>query len=232
MTNPAIKQFRPAGDYVQMRTEWLKNYDRLTYTGLSGYVLRSTHALIERDFSPNDSFQHVIEVGAGTLAHLPFVRHRFDKYVVSDSDPDVVAALEKRPLPPGVEVVGLPTGAIPFPDNSFDRLIATHVLEHIPNPVSALEEWVRVLKPGGVLSIVLPCDPGLAWRVGRRLGPRSRWTTNNLPYDYFMAREHVNNIFGLISILSYHLPVGKAQWWPLGLPLPDFNLIFAANYRV
>jgi phosphatidylethanolamine/phosphatidyl-N-methylethanolamine N-methyltransferase len=57
------------------------------------------------------------------------------------------------------------------PSASFDRLIATHVLEHLPKPERVLREWARVVRPGGTLSLILPCDPGLARRLGRHFGP-------------------------------------------------------------
>jgi len=40
--------------------------------------------------------------------------------------------------------------------NKYDFLLASHCLEHIANPVKAVQEWQRVLKPGGVLLLVLP----------------------------------------------------------------------------
>ena len=43
-----------------------------------------------------------------------------------------------------------------FPDNSFDLVIATSVLEHVENPHKVLKEMVRVLSPGGVIFIVSP----------------------------------------------------------------------------
>lgn len=41
-------------------------------------------------------------------------------------------------------------------DASFDFLIASHLLEHVANPLRALMEWHRVLKPDGVLLLVVP----------------------------------------------------------------------------
>jgi ubiquinone/menaquinone biosynthesis C-methylase UbiE len=174
----------------------------------------------------------VLEVGAGTLAHLPFVRHRFDRYIASDFDQGVVDSIKDKELPRGVELLKLNANGLPFDDNSFERLIATHVLEHLPFPHLVIQEWVRVLKPGGVLSLILPCDPGWAWRVGRSFGPRQRAEKAGLPYDYYMAREHINGIFNLHQILKYHFPQREVTWWPLRLPLANLNLIYAGNFYV
>lgn len=45
---------------------------------------------------------------------------------------------------------------LPFPDGTFDRIIASEVMEHIPDDVAALDELVRVLRPGGVLAVTVP----------------------------------------------------------------------------
>jgi hypothetical protein len=62
----------------------------------------------------------------------------------------------------------------------------------LPDPVSALKEWNRVVRPDGLISIVLPCDPGLAWRAGRSFGPRRNATKLGIEYDYLEAAEHVS----------------------------------------
>ena len=45
---------------------------------------------------------------------------------------------------------------MPFPDGSFDRVIAAEVLEHIPADRHALREIARVLRPGGRLAVTVP----------------------------------------------------------------------------
>ena len=47
-------------------------------------------------------------------------------------------------------------GALPFHDHSLDYVIASHVLEHVANPVAALVEWYRVVRPGGILYLIVP----------------------------------------------------------------------------
>lgn len=45
---------------------------------------------------------------------------------------------------------------IPRPDACFDFVFSSHCLEHMPDTIRSLEEWKRVLKPGGFLVLVLP----------------------------------------------------------------------------
>jgi SAM-dependent methyltransferase len=45
---------------------------------------------------------------------------------------------------------------LPFPDGTFDRVIASEVLEHVPDDAAALSELCRVLRPGGTLAATVP----------------------------------------------------------------------------
>ncbi|HET6964079.1 MAG TPA: class I SAM-dependent methyltransferase [Acidimicrobiales bacterium] len=45
---------------------------------------------------------------------------------------------------------------LPFPDGSFDRVIAAEVLEHIPEDRGAIAELARVLRPGGTIAVTVP----------------------------------------------------------------------------
>jgi ubiquinone/menaquinone biosynthesis C-methylase UbiE len=116
-----------------------------------------------------------------------------------------------------------------YPDGSFDRLIATHVLEHLPEPVSVLREWNRVVRPGGIISIVLPCDPGFLWRLGRHLGPRRNAKKLGLAYDYLQAAEHINSIFNLVVFIRHHFESLNELWYPTRIPVPDLNLFYICH---
>ncbi len=59
---------------------------------------------------------------------------------------------------------------LPFHDHSLDYVIASHVLEHVANPVAALAEWHRVVRPGGILYLVVP-DRRTTWDQPRALTP-------------------------------------------------------------
>lgn len=61
----------------------------------------------------------------------------------------------------------------PFADNSFDRVVAIHVIEHVADVIRTLEEFHRLLRPGGRVRIETPhytdfssfCDPTHRWHL-------------------------------------------------------------------
>lgn len=220
--------------------EWRNNfhalYDNANYSSsLQAKVMHASHRLLERPFSQTDYFSKVLEIGAGTGEHTQFLRHKFDHYVISDQDAKTldVAKIKINPSLKDKFIFEVQTGeAINYPDNSFDRVIAAHVLEHIYQPHLALKEWRRVIKDGGTLSILLPTDPGVAWRIGRMLGPRKKAYAAGIAYDYIMAREHVNSCVNLIAILKHYFPECKEAWWPVSISSVDLNLFYAFHATV
>ncbi|WP_446028960.1 class I SAM-dependent methyltransferase [Lelliottia amnigena] len=220
--------------------EWRNNfhalYDNANYSSsLQAKVMHASHRLLERPFSQANYFPKVLEIGAGTGEHTQFLRHNFDHYVISDQDAKTLE-VAKNKINTSLKdkfIFEAQTGeSINHPDNSFDRVIAAHVLEHIYQPHLALKEWRRVIKDGGVLSILLPTDPGVAWRIGRMLGPRKHAYAAGIAYDYIMAREHVNSCINLIAILKHYFPECKEAWWPVPLPSVDLNLFYAFHATV
>ncbi|WP_421696186.1 class I SAM-dependent methyltransferase [Aestuariivirga sp.] len=214
--------------WTDYRSRFSTVYDQANYgDSLQARVMRMGHKLAEKPFGPNTHFNSVLEVGAGTGEHAPFVRHSFDRYVITDADPEALTVAKKK-------LSGFNDGklqfevqsanALNFPDGSFDRLIATHVLEHLYEPHKVLKEWRRVLRPGGTMTILIPTDPGLAWRMSRHFGPRRNATRMGFSYDYVMAREHVNPCNNLVALLRHYFPAALENWWPFGLPSMDINL--------
>jgi len=94
--------------------------------------------------------------------------------------------VDLRPAGPHVSVLG-DAAALPFGEASFDAVICTHVLEHVPRDCAAMAEIYRVLRPGGTAIISVPLrleratveDPTLSdpAEQERRFGERGhvRW---------------------------------------------------------
>lgn len=96
----------------------------------------------------------VLDIGAGGSSYHKFFPNRITLDVDETRKPDIVGDAQK----------------LPFEDNSFEMILCTEVLEHIPDPVMAIKEMKRVLKPEGKLVLstrfVFPIHdaPGDYWR--------------------------------------------------------------------
>jgi ubiquinone/menaquinone biosynthesis C-methylase UbiE len=222
--------------WLDYRSRFSAVYDDSNYSSpLQSAVMRSSHVLTEKPFGPLVHFGKVLEVGAGTGEHIRFVRHSFDEYVLTDIDEatlDVARAKLGNDFGNSLRFEAQSGESLSYADNTFDRLIAVHVLEHICQPHLVLKEWARVIRAGGTLSILIPTDPGVAWRLGRHLGPRRNAIRQGIAYDYVMAREHVNSCNNLIALFRHYFKNGNEAWWPFPIASIDLNLFFAYNVTV
>ena len=57
---------------------------------------------------------------------------------------------------PGYQFIAEATDLVKIPSAKYDFLLASHCLEHMANPLLAVQEWLRVLKGDGVIILVLP----------------------------------------------------------------------------
>src|SRR5262245_50586909 len=127
----------------------------------------------------------VLEVGVGTGISLPDYSRDSRLYGV-DISPAMLAKARERVTELGLDnVEGLAVmdaEHLQFPDNSFDVVVAQYVITAVPDPEAALNEFVRVLKPGGEIIILsrVGAEAGLRRAVERWFAPAARklgWRT-------------------------------------------------------
>ncbi|EAZ91309.1 methyltransferase 24 [Crocosphaera chwakensis CCY0110] len=224
---------KPDPDFNAYHQLLAENYEDFNYgKSLSAFFMRKSHQLIEAPFTSKNYFERILEIGAGSGQHLRYVRHQFREYVMTDQSTAMLEQAKSNypsSLRERITICSSDAYKLRFDSESFDRLIATHVLEHLYYPHQVLREWDRVVRSGGVLSIVLPCDPGLLWRLGRMLGPRSQAHQKGISYDYWMAREHVNPFNNLKVFIEYYFERVETLWYPSRIPSMDTNLFYICN---
>lgn len=100
----------------------------------------------------------VLDIGCGSRPYEKTFFAGASKYIGTDylsdrSRPDVISSAL----------------AVPFLNDAFDTVVSTEVLEHVPDPLLAMREMQRVLKPGGHLVLSTPMY----------------WPRHEVPYDFF-----------------------------------------------
>ncbi len=107
------------------------------------------------DIQANDV---VLDCGCGEGFYTMVMNELFEcKITALDADEKLLnMAKDRVGNSTKVEFVKMDAQNLPFPDNSFDKIIFTEVLEHIPDEISALKELYRILKPGGVVALTVP----------------------------------------------------------------------------
>lgn len=205
------------------------NYDADLFSGASGFAMKAFQMLMEKPFTQNHRFPLTVEVGSGAGGHLRYVRHSYDQYLMTDIR-DYRPDKSPQPLKP---FLFANAEGLPFADNSVDRLVSTCLLHHVTNPFSALSQWRNAVRPGGSMTIFLPCDPGLLWRLGRQVGPRRKALKHGVDYDFLMAVSHRNHVGSIMAILNTVFKRDKVRRF--GFPAPFFsswNLNLAFVYQI
>lgn len=97
----------------------------------------------------------LLDVGCGDGGYAVSRKwHQSYDYRGVDVDPDKIAVAKGR----GLTVERADVESLPYPDASFDRVVAKAVFEHVADPQTAVQECHRVLRPGGQLWAVVPSD--------------------------------------------------------------------------
>ncbi len=124
---------------------------RLPEEGLStGPIIRAVVEKI-RELNPQLSGDY-LDVGAGNGELIDRVMREFEvKVRACDYRDDLMTIGDLK-----VDVVDLNTGALPYPNESFDLVTCTEVIEHLEHYRSALREISRVLRRGGIFVVSTP----------------------------------------------------------------------------
>jgi SAM-dependent methyltransferase len=204
--------------------DWYENHYSSTSASADGSAFAAyMHRGMERRYGPSCRLSPVLEVGGNRGEHVPFVRHPFDAYVLSDLHP-TASVVDGDPR---ITICACDVAALPFPSESFERLIATCLMHHIDSPFQAAREMRRVTKQGGVLTILVPTDPGLAYRIGKALtsGRAARRGGVYEQHRLVAALDHRNHFLSIKTQLEHVFrgDLVSAEWFPWRAPVMSVN---------
>jgi SAM-dependent methyltransferase len=196
--------------------------------GRYGVVEKFNHGWPARFAKPG---ARTLEIGAGLGEHLEFEpTPNSGEYVCNELREAMAEEIRKRH--PTVEVVvGDCQKGLPFEDSSFDRILAIHVLEHLPDLPAALRELRRLVKPDGRLLAMIPCEGGMAYTFARRISAQrvfeKRYKTS---YDWCIASEHLNLPDEITEECNREFRLLNRNLFPLRVPIVTANLVIGLEY--
>jgi len=100
-----------------------------------------------------DSRGAVLEIGAGTGVNLPYYGDGVRVFALDESR-EMLAVARRRPCRACATVSQADAQSLPFAAHTFQTVVGTLVFCSIPDPVRALVEARRVLRPGGILLLL------------------------------------------------------------------------------
>jgi SAM-dependent methyltransferase len=192
-----------------------------------GVVERFNHSFPVRYSRPG--FGATLEIGAGLGEHLSHERLTLEQeraYCALELREAMAERIRER-HPRVQAIVGDCQQRLDFPDGHFDRYIAVHVLEHLPDLPACVREAWRLLDPGrGQFLAVIPCEGGTAYSLARRISAQRIFErTYDMPYAPFIAREHINRPAEILEELARHFTIEHKRFFPFPfLPLTGANL--------
>jgi len=168
----------------------------------------------------------ILEVGVGTGLSLPSYSNSCRLCGVDISEPMLRKAQERVDELKLANVEGLwvmDAEHLSFPDESFDVVVAQYVITTVPNPEATLDEFARVLKPGGEIVLVsrIGAEAGLRRSLEHWFAPAARklgWRTEFSWQRYAQWAEHSLGMrlierravppFGHFSLIRFSKDVG------------------------
>jgi ubiquinone/menaquinone biosynthesis C-methylase UbiE len=214
---------------------------------ISDDFMRYWHEVLPKKFGIVDKFNHrypvltapasfrrTLEIGAGTGEHLDYEKltiEQEDNYFAVDIRENMIAALRLR-FPNIKAIVGDCQERLDFKDGNFDRILAIHVLEHLPNLPLAVKEMHRLCeKKRGVLSIVIPCEGSAAYLFARKISAQKIFEKRyKQSYQWFIEREHINLPDEIFEELSPFFKKTSCRFFPLPINLQFCNLCIGATF--
>ena len=204
---------------------------RLWHVELAG---QQRYGLIEKfnhgfpvEHSPPD-FKTTLEIGAGLGEHLKHEKLSPEQergYYCNEYRDNMAKEITRR-FPNVQTVVGDCQKPMDFPDGFFDRYLAIHVLEHLPDlPAAIREAWRLLNKQTGRMLVVIPTEGSLAYGLARKLSAERVWYRHfTAPYTEFYKREHINLVPEILEELNPYFTIETRSYFPLGVPLHFCNL--------
>jgi len=230
---------------MSANSQWPKKLPQLSpeQERIRDDFMRNWHEVLPNHYFIIERFNHgyaarsglagakTLEIGAGLGEHLEFEAGQEENYWAVELRGEMAEIIRRR-YPQVHTIVGDCQQRLPLEDASFDRVLAIHVLEHLPDLPSAIAETRRVIKDQGRFVVLIPCEGGLAYGLARRISAQRIFERRyKVSYDWCIQSEHLNVPHEIIAELTEHFEIVERRYWPLRVPITTANLVIGLTLR-
>jgi len=184
-------------------------------------------------YSPRE-FKTTLEIGAGLGEHITYEKltpEQEENYYANEFRENMAAEIRRR-FPRVKTVVADCQQPLPFADGFFDRIIAVHVLEHLPNLPATIREAYRLInRTRGRFLVVIPCEGSPAYWLARKISAERVYKKRfGGSYKWFYTREHINLPPEVFAELDPYFEIEARSFFPLPfLPFVFNNLVIGLS---
>jgi SAM-dependent methyltransferase len=192
-----------------------------------GVVERFNHSFPVKHSQPG--FRTTLEIGAGLGEHLSYEKlttEQEENYYCNELRENMAVEIRRR-FPKVRTIVADCQQRMDFPNECFDRALAVHVLEHLPNLPACIREVHRLLnKESGQFLVVIPTEGSPAYSFARKISAERVYKKRyGGSYKWFYTREHINLPHEIVAELNPYFTVESRSFFPLPfLPVVFCNL--------
>lgn len=186
-------------------------------SSLSTRLEKWMHRAVAADLSAESGPRATLEIGGGTLNHLPY-EPASQPYDVVEPMPFLYAG---SPLAGRVRNFYGDTSDIPGSE-VYDRVLSIATFEHICDLPAVVARAGLLLKPGGQLRVGIPSEGTCLWALGWRCTTGLEFRLRHgLSYGTIMRHEHVNSAREVTEVLGSLFGRVDARYFGIG---PRFSL--------
>lgn len=203
------------------------NYNDIVSKSIFSLGHKYMHTKMEIKEKPEE-YERVLEIGVGFGEHKKYIN--YGKFVYG-----IDLKIHQSKIKESYLFSQGDAQSLPYKSKIFDRVIVTCLLHHLSNPIKALQEIKRVVNPkfDNQITILVPCDPGIGYRLSR-IGIRFKLKKSNFDHALIHYLEHQNSYPAIDTAIKYVFGDEKVKvtYYPFRLKSWDLNIFSVYNIHI
>lgn len=213
------------------------NYLKTTYQGISKYLYKINHYLLDLNIDQKYN-EHIVEVGGGAQQHIKYMNTKNIKtYTILDSKIFYKDILKLKSKYKNIKFYFIDYKKKNFKKKNFKytRLISSHTFEHFNDFENQFLSLLKFMKKDSILSIALPCDPGILWRLMQYFSYINQkkyygWKSFK-EKDLDDSRDHLTSAQNILKVIKYYFKNFKSYYFPFLIPIIEINIFLILNIK-